>query len=40
VLPNSPGAVTSDDKVRKQDLTQLTPDKVTAYQTKWTSLFK
>jgi iron(III) transport system substrate-binding protein len=40
VLPNIPGAVTSDDKVRKQDLTQLTPDKVTAYQAKWASLFK
>jgi iron(III) transport system substrate-binding protein len=40
VLPNIPGTVTSDDKVRRQDLTLLTPDKVAAYQAKWNSLFK
>jgi iron(III) transport system substrate-binding protein len=40
VLPNIPGAVTSTDKVRKQDLTQLTPDKVSAYEAKWNAEFK
>jgi iron(III) transport system substrate-binding protein len=40
VLPGTPGAVTTVDKVAKQDLTKLTPDVVTAYQAKWDSMFK
>jgi iron(III) transport system substrate-binding protein len=40
VLPNIPGAVTDDSKVRKQDLSQLTTDKVAAYEAKWNSLFQ
>jgi iron(III) transport system substrate-binding protein len=40
VLPNITGAVTSVSKVRKQDLTKLTPDFVTSYQATWDKLFK
>jgi iron(III) transport system substrate-binding protein len=40
VLPNIPGAVTSTDQVRKQDLTRLTPDALKAFQVKWNALFK
>jgi iron(III) transport system substrate-binding protein len=40
VLPNTTGAVTTVSKVRKQDLTKLTPDFVTSYQGTWDKLFK
>jgi iron(III) transport system substrate-binding protein len=40
VLPGVPGAVTTVDKVAKQDLSKLTPDVVAAYQAKWDSMFK
>ena len=40
VLPGITGAVTTVDKVAKQDLTKLTPDVVAAYQAKWDSMFK
>ena len=40
VLPDTPGAVTTVDKVAKQDLKKLTPDVVAAYQAKWDSMFK
>jgi iron(III) transport system substrate-binding protein len=40
VLPNIQGAVTTVDKVRKQDLAKLTPAAVAAYQAKWDALFK
>ena len=39
LLPNVPGTLTSDEKIRKQDLSVLTTDKVTAYQAKWHALF-
>jgi iron(III) transport system substrate-binding protein len=40
VLPNTPGAVTTVDKVAPQDLTKLTPEVVAAYNEKWDALFK
>ncbi len=40
VLPDVPGALTSNDKVRQQDLSRLTPDAVAAYQAKWNALFQ
>ena len=40
VLPNIPGTVTDNSKVRKQDLSVLTPDKVSAYEAKWNAEFK
>jgi iron(III) transport system substrate-binding protein len=40
VLPGITGAVTTVDKVAKQDLTKLTPDVVAAYQAKWDAMFK
>ena len=40
VLPDVPGALTSNDKVRQQDLSRLTPDAVAAYQAKWNDLFQ
>ncbi len=40
VLPDITGAVTTVDKVAKQDLTKLTPDVVAAYQAKWDAMFK
>jgi iron(III) transport system substrate-binding protein len=40
VFPDIPGTVTSDDKVREQDLSKLTPETVKAYQEKWNSMFK
>jgi iron(III) transport system substrate-binding protein len=39
VLPNVPGAVATMAHVRKQDLAQLTPDKVRAYQAEWNKQF-
>ncbi len=40
VLPGIPGAVTDDSRSAVQDLSQLTADKVSAYQAKWNSEFK
>jgi iron(III) transport system substrate-binding protein len=40
VLPNVPGAVITQDKVRKQDLSQLTPEKVQAFQQQWNSEYR
>jgi iron(III) transport system substrate-binding protein len=40
VLPNTPGALTTVDKVAPQDLTKLTPEVVAAYNEKWDALFK
>jgi iron(III) transport system substrate-binding protein len=40
VLPNIQGAVTTTDKVNKQDLSLLTADKVAAYEAKWHAWFK
>jgi iron(III) transport system substrate-binding protein len=40
VLPNIAGAVTTVSKVRKQDLSRLTPDLVTSYQATWDKLYK
>jgi iron(III) transport system substrate-binding protein len=40
VLPDTPGAVTSVDKVAPQDLTKLTPDVVSSYTAKWDGMFK
>ena len=40
VLPGTPGAVTTVDKVAEQDLTKLTPEVVAAYQAEWDGLFK
>jgi iron(III) transport system substrate-binding protein len=40
VLPNVPGTLITNDKVRKQDLSALTPDKVSAFQQEWNSLFR
>jgi iron(III) transport system substrate-binding protein len=40
VLPDVPGAVTTVDKVRVQDLSILTEDFVAEYQAKWNDLFK
>jgi iron(III) transport system substrate-binding protein len=40
VLPNIPGAATTNDQVRVADLSKLTPDNVSKYQTQWDSLFK
>lgn len=40
VLPNIPGTLTTNDKVRIQDTAKLTPDFVAAYQKKWKSLFR
>jgi iron(III) transport system substrate-binding protein len=40
VLPNITGAVTTTDKVHRQDLSKLTPDAVAAYQARWNGLFK
>jgi iron(III) transport system substrate-binding protein len=39
VVPNVPGALTTNDKVRVQDLTKLTPPLVSQYVTKWKSMF-
>jgi iron(III) transport system substrate-binding protein len=39
VLPDTPGAVTTVDKIAPQDLTKLTPDVVAAYNEKWDALF-
>jgi iron(III) transport system substrate-binding protein len=40
VLPNVPGTLITNDKVRVQDPSKLTPDAVAAYQKKWKSLFQ
>jgi iron(III) transport system substrate-binding protein len=40
VLPNIPGTLITNDKVRLQDPSKLTPDAVTAYEAKWQKLFK
>jgi iron(III) transport system substrate-binding protein len=40
VLPDIPGTLITNDKVRVQDPAKLTPDIVTAYQKKWKSLFQ
>jgi iron(III) transport system substrate-binding protein len=40
VLPNIPGTLITNDKVRVQDPSKLTPDIVTAYQKKWKSMFQ
>lgn len=40
VLPNIPGTLITNDKVRVQDPAKLTPEKVAAYQKKWKSLFQ
>jgi iron(III) transport system substrate-binding protein len=40
VLPDTPGALTSNDRVREQDLAQLTPEVVAQYQTEWNALFQ
>jgi len=40
VLPNVPGTVITNDKVRIQDPAKLTSDAVAAYQKKWKSLFQ
>jgi iron(III) transport system substrate-binding protein len=40
VLPNVPGGLLTNDKVRKQDLAALTPDKVSAFQQEWNSLYR
>jgi iron(III) transport system substrate-binding protein len=40
VLPNVAGTLITNDKVRKQDLSQLTADKVAAFQQQWNSLFR
>lgn len=40
VLPNVPGTLITNDKVRVQDASKLTPDAVSAYQKKWKSLFQ
>jgi iron(III) transport system substrate-binding protein len=40
VLPDIDGSVTTVDKITPQDLSKLTPELVTEYQTKWDALFK
>ena len=40
VLPDIEGAVTTVDKVRRQDLAVLTPEFVAEYQAKWNGLFQ
>jgi iron(III) transport system substrate-binding protein len=40
VQPNVPGTLITNDKVRLQDSSKLTPDAVAAYQKKWKSLFR
>jgi iron(III) transport system substrate-binding protein len=40
VLPNITGTLITNDKVRVQDPSKLTPDAVAAYQKKWKSLFQ
>ncbi|MEU4227675.1 extracellular solute-binding protein [Nonomuraea sp. NPDC026600] len=40
VLPDIPGTLITNDKVRLQDPAKLTPEVVTAYHTKWKSLFQ
>ena len=40
VLPNIPGALTTNDRVRVQDPAALTPEKVAAYQAGWNAMFK
>jgi iron(III) transport system substrate-binding protein len=40
VLPDVPGTLITNDKVRLQDPAKLTPEIVSAYQKKWKSLFQ
>jgi iron(III) transport system substrate-binding protein len=40
VQPNVPGTLITNDKVRVQDPSKLTPAAVAAYQKKWKSLFR
>ena len=40
VLPDIPGALTTNDRVRVQDPTALTPEKVAEYQAHWNKMFK
>ena len=39
VLPDIPGTLITNDKVRKMDLEATTPEKVTAFQEEWNALF-
>lgn len=40
VLPDVPGALTSNSEVREQDLASLTPELVAEYQARWNELFQ
>ena len=40
VLPDIPGTLITNDQVREQDLSKLTPEAVAAYQEKWNGLFR
>jgi iron(III) transport system substrate-binding protein len=40
VQPDIPGTLITNEEVREQDLSKLTPEAVTAYQEKWNSLFR
>ena len=40
VLPDVPGTLITNDEVREQDLSKLTPEVVAAYQEKWNGLFR
>ena len=40
MLPDVPGTLTDLSEVRKQDPSQLTPEKFAAYKQRWDQLFK
>jgi iron(III) transport system substrate-binding protein len=40
VQPDVEGTLITNDKVREQDISKLTPEAVTAYQEKWNGLFR
>jgi iron(III) transport system substrate-binding protein len=40
VQPDIPGTLITNEDVRKQDLSKLTPEAVAAYQAKWNSMFR
>ena len=40
ILPDIPGTLLTNEDVREQDLSKLTPEAVSAYQEKWNSLFR
>ena len=40
VLPDIPGTLITNEEVREQDLSKLTPEAVAAYQEKWNGLFR